>query len=225
MLQATSLSTQTTKPRLLLADDHGLVIEGFRKLLEADFDLVGTATDGHALLEQAQHLQPDVILLDISMPGLNGLEAARQLGRLVPESKLIFVTMHADQAFVTEAFRAGAYGYLLKHSAASELIFAIREVLKGNQYVTPMVTKGVLHAVLNAALGAPSKTFAGTLSARQREVLQLVAEGHTMKDIAERLRLSTKTVEYHKSRMMERLGLHTTAELTKYAISEGIITL
>lgn len=225
MVHAPQAPPKTAKPRLLLADDHTLVIEGFRRLLEADFDLVGTATDGRVLLAEAQRLQPDVILLDISMPVLNGLDAARQLRRLVPEAKLIFVTMHADRAFVTEAFRAGASGYLLKQSAASELVFAIKEVLKGNQYVAPMVTKGVLTAVLSGRPGPTPKAFAGSLTTRQREILQLVAEGRTLKEIAQQLNLSAKTVEYHKARMMERLGLHSTAELTRYAIAEGIITL
>ena len=220
-----TVGTKDTKPRLLLADDHALFLEGLSKLLEPDFAVVGAVKDGRTLLTEVQRLKPDAVLMDIAMPLLNGMEAARQLHKAVPESKVIFVTMHTDRTFVTEAFRAGASGYLLKQSAGSELVFAIREVLKGHQYVTPMVTKGVLHAVLTARSQQQPRVSSGTLTMRQREILELVAEGSSLKDIAARLNLSIKTVEYHKSRLMERLGFRSTAELTKYAITEGIISL
>ncbi len=209
-----------TKARILLADDHTLVVEGFRKLLEPEFDLVGTVEDGRALLEAAPKLQPDVILLDISMPLLNGIDAARRLKKMMPDVKLIFVTMHADPAYVTEAFRVGATGYVLKRSAAADLLQAVRTVLNGHYYVAPPITKDVLSSLLTS----PAERQPGPepLSPRQREVLQLVAEGHSLKEIADILKISAKTVEYHKAQIMQQLDLHTTAELTKYAIAHGL---
>jgi DNA-binding NarL/FixJ family response regulator len=208
------------RPRLLLADDHTLVVEGLKKLLENDFELVGTAEDGRALLAKAEELKPDVVLLDISMPLLNGIDAARQLSRKAPRMKIIFLTMHADAAYVTAAFRAGASGYLLKRSAAGELVRAIREVLNGCYYVTPLVTKDVLKPLLTPG---PARRQRFTLTVRQREVLQLVAEGRSMKEIASILHVSVKTVEFHKSRIAQVLGLRTTAEMTRYALENGII--
>ncbi len=209
-----------TKARILLADDHTLVVEGFRKILEPEFELVGTVEDGRALLEAAPKLQPDVILLDISMPLLNGIDAARRLKKMMPDVKLIFVTMHADPAYVTEAFRVGATGYVLKRSAAADLLQAVRTVLNGHYYVAPPITKDVL----NSLLASPAERQPGPepLSPRQREVLQLVAEGHSLKEIADILKISVKTVEYHKAQIMQQLDLHTTAELTKYAIAHGL---
>lgn len=210
------------RSRILLADDHLLVMEGLRKLLEDEHDLVGTVEDGVALVDMAKELDPDIILLDISMPMLNGIEAARKIKKLLPECKLIFVTMHGDSTYVIEAFRAGASGYLLKRSAASELSQAIRAVLNGQQYLSPLVTKDVLNPLLEPSQGIPARL--GTLTARQREVLQLVAEGRSAKEIASILKISVKTVEFHKSQIMEHVGLRTTAELTKYAISHGIVS-
>jgi DNA-binding NarL/FixJ family response regulator len=211
------------RARLLLADDHTLVLEGFRRLLEPEFELAGAVEDGRALVAAAQKLKPDVVLLDISMPLLNGIDAARQLKKIMPELKLIFLTMHADPAYVTEAFRVGASGYLLKRSAASELVNAIREVLRGRCYVTPLVTKDMLGSVLGPS---PERgTFSTDLTPRQREVLQLVAEGHSTKETATVLNISVKTVEFHKSRLTQRLGIRTTAELTKFAIQHGIVAV
>lgn len=211
------------RPRLLLVDDHTLVLEGLRKLLEPHCELVETAEDGRTLLRKAPQVKPDLVLLDISMPSLNGIDAARRLRELLPETKIIFLTMHADPAYVTEAFRAGASGYLLKRSAASELVNAVNEVLKGRSYVTPLVAEGMLTSMLRSPDG--SVTVPAGLSPRQREILQLVAEGHTSKEIAGLLNVSVKTVEYHKARLMERLGLRSTAELTRYAIRHGLVTL
>ena len=209
-----------TKPRVLLADDHTLVVEGFRKLLEEEFDLVGTVEDGRALLKTAPTLRPDVVLLDITMPSLNGIEAARQLKKMMPEVKIIFVTMHADPAYVTEGFRAGASGYLLKRSAAAELAQAIQAVLKGQHYVTPLITMDLVRTLID---GSPEhQPGLAPLTPRQREVLQLVAEGHSLKEIANTLKISVKTVEFHKAQIMEQLNLRTTAELTKYAIAHGL---
>jgi len=209
------------KPRLLLADDHTLVLEGLKKLLEAEFDLVGTAEDGRALLTAAQKLRPDLILLDISMPLLNGIDAARALRKTLPDSKVLFVTMHADPTYVTEAFHAGASGYLLKRSAARELTTAIHEVLKGRCYITPLVTRDVLQPLLRPP--ASRQRRSATLTDRQREVLQLVAEGRSIKEIASILHVSLKTVEFHKARICQTLGMRGTAELTKYALEHGLI--
>ena len=211
------------KPSVLMADDHSLILAGLRKLVEDDCEVVGTVEDGRALVEAAQKLRPDLILLDISMPLLNGLEAARQLRTLVPGSKLIFLTMHASLTYATEAFQAGAAGYLLKHSAAEELSQAIKSVLLGRHYLTPLITKEVMDSVLSPSTGERGTTTA--LTARQREVLQLVAEGKGTKEIATILRLSVKTVEFHKARLMQQLDLHTIADLTKYAITQGITSL
>jgi DNA-binding NarL/FixJ family response regulator len=211
------------RPSVLMADDHSLILAGLRKLVEADCDVVGTVEDGRALVEAAQRLRPDLILLDISMPLLNGLEAARQLRTLVPDSKLIFLTMHASPTYATEAFQAGASGYLLKHSAAEELSQAIKSVLQSRHYLTPLLTKEVMDSVLSPSTGERGKATA--LTARQREVLQLVAEGKGTKEIATILSLSIKTVEFHKARLMQQLDLHTIADLTKYAITQGITSL
>jgi DNA-binding NarL/FixJ family response regulator len=207
------------RPSILLADDHTLVADAFRKLLEADFEVIGAVEDGHALLDVAAAQQPDVILLDISMPLLNGIDAARRLKQALPRTKLLFVTMHADPAYVAEAFRAGASGYVLKRSAAAELLQAIRTVLDGQHYVTPLVTKEVVQTLLSNPSGEIGQV---PLSPRQREVLQLVAEGHSLKEIADILRISVKTVEFHKSQIMAQLNLRTTAELTKYALAHGL---
>ncbi len=210
------------RPRVRLADDHTMILAGLRSLLEPDFELVGTAEDGRALIEAAAQLKPDIILMDISMPLLNGLEAARQLKRVVPQTKIIFLTMHGDVSYVKEAFRVGASGYLIKRSAAPELLTAIHEVLKGRTYVTPLVTKDMLEAFFEPT--APLDKLTCKLTPRQREVLQLVAEGHSNKEIATILSVSTKTVEFHKYNLMQALGIRTTAELTQYAMRHGYIS-
>jgi len=211
-----------SRPRVLMADDHTLVLDGFRKLLEDRCEIVGVAEDGRTLLRMAQELQPDIVTLDISMPQLNGVDAARKLKKILPLTKLIFVTMHADPAYVNEAFKAGASGYLLKRSAGSELLQAIQSVMDGQCYVTPLVAKGLVKSVITGDRLAVSEDE--PLTARQREVLQLVAEGMTVKEIASTLNISPKTVEFHKSHIMTQLDLHTTAELTKYALVHGLLT-
>ncbi len=212
-----------SKPRVLLADDHKILIEGLRGLLEPEFELVDTVEDGRELLAAVEKYQPDVIVADISMPLLNGVEAARHILRDNPRAKIIFLTMHSDVAYAAEAFRLGASGYLLKRSAAGELVTAIREVLKGGVYVTPPIAKAMMSKSL---LGQPLEPSdpASSLTARQREVLQLVAEGRTIKEIASILNVSPKTVEFHKYRLMEQLNLRTTAELTQYAVKHGIVS-
>lgn len=214
-----------TRPRILMADDHSIVLAGLRKLVEEHCEVVGTVEDGRALIEAAKKLRPDIILLDIAMPLLNGLDAARQLVKLVPRSKLLFMTMQSSPTYATEAFKAGASGYLLKRSAVAELSQAIQTVLKGHYYITPLMTKDVLQSVLNSPESPPLKSILSGLTARQREVLQLLAEGKGTKDIATLLNLSVRTVEFHKSRIMEALDIHSTAELTQYAIAEGLISL
>jgi DNA-binding NarL/FixJ family response regulator len=210
-----------SRPRILLADDHTLVLDGFRKLLEEQYEIVGVAEDGRTLLQKARELQPDIVTLDISMPQLNGIDAARKLKKSFPRIKLIFVTMHADPAYVNEAFKAGASGYLLKRSAGSELLQAIQSAIDGQCYVTPLVAKGLVKSVITGVRPAVVKDE--PLTGRQREVLQLVAEGMTVKEIASTLNLSPKTVEFHKAQIMTHLDLHTTAELTKYALTHGLI--
>jgi DNA-binding NarL/FixJ family response regulator len=210
------------RPRILLADDHTLMLEGIRLMLEPEFHLVGSVEDGRALLAAARKLVPDVILLDISMPLLNGIDAAVQLRKILPSARMIFVTMHADTDYVTEAFRSGASGYLLKRAAASELLTAIREVLKGNYYVSPLVTRNTLGSLIASPLLARGK-LSHTLTPRQREVLQLVAEGHSRKEVAEILHISVKTVEFHKATLTRELHLRTAADFTRYAIEHGMI--
>lgn len=211
------------KTRLVIADDHTLVLEGLKRILESDFELVGAAENGRELLRICEELKPDVVLIDISMPLLNGIDAARHLLKTSPLTKIIFVTMHADSDYVAEAFRAGASGYLLKRSAATELVTAIHEVMKGRYYVTPLVTREALSPLFGGAL-EPRK-LSSTLTSRQREVLQLVAEGRSVKEIAIILKVSAKTVEFHKAALMERLDIHTTAELTRYAIGHGLVAV
>ncbi len=210
------------KPRILLADDHTLFVEALQKVLEAEFDLVGSVGDGRALLDAAPRLNPDVILLDLSMPLLNGIDAAQQLRRAVPDAKLVFLSMHGDPTYVTEAFRAGASGYVLKRANATELIHAINTALRGQVYISPLLAKGVLDPLLHQP-ASPSGLRA-ELTPRQREVLQLVAEGRSLKEIASILCVSVKTVEFHKTRIGKQLGLHTTVDLTKYAMSHGLVS-
>jgi DNA-binding NarL/FixJ family response regulator len=210
------------KPRVLLADDHTFVLEGFKKLLEEHCELVGAVEDGRALVDAVVDLQPQVVIMDISMPRLNGIEAAKKLKKLLPEVKLIFVTMHAETVYVNEAFRAGASGYLLKQSAATELAQAVQSVLNGNFYVTPLIARDVVTSFLN-----PEQSRSATmddLTARQREILQLVAEGFSAKEIADQLKISHRTVEFHKAKIMEQLHLHTTIDLVKYALAQGLVT-
>jgi len=208
---------------VLLADDHTIVAEGLRSLLEGEFEFVGTVGDGRALLDAAQKLKPDVIVADISMPLLNGLDAARHLKRAGATAKIIFLTMHAEAQFAAEAFRAGASGYLLKSSAGEELITAIHEVIKGRAYVTPLITRDVLSFLMGAA-GEPEQPSV-KLTPRQREVLQLIAEGRTMKEVASILNISARTVESHKYEMMDAIGVQTNAELVQYAIKIGLVTI
>ncbi len=210
------------RPTVLLADDHEVVIEGLRRILDPEFDIVGTVPDGRALVAAAARLNPDVIVADISMPLLNGVEAARQIKSAQKRIHIIFLTMHPDVTYITEALEAGSSGYVLKSSAGSELVTAIREALDGRCYVTPSIALPLEGALRDGLAGSQRKP--GVLTARQREVLQLVAEGRPVKEIAGILHLSSRTVEFHKYGIMRQLGLRTTAELTHYAIKHGILS-
>jgi DNA-binding NarL/FixJ family response regulator len=210
------------RPRVLLADDHRLLREAFAQLLAADCDVVGAVGDGRALVAAAQELRPDIVVLDNAMPLLNGLDAARQLKCLMPEVKLIFLTVSEDPDLAAEAFRVGAAGYLLKNSAASELFKAIQEVYQGRSYVTPLATQGLIGSLIREP--GPARG-AGQLTMRQREVLQLLAEGRTMKEIAHILAITSRTVAFHKYGMMEDLGIKTSAELVQFAIKHHIVTI
>lgn len=209
------------KPRVLLADDHGLVLAGLRRLVEDSCEVVGTVEDGRSLIEAAQRLEPDLILLDIAMPLLNGIDAARQIRKLCPNTKLIFLTMQTSPTYATEAFQAGASGYLLKRSAPMELPLAIEAALRGQHYITPAIAKPVLERALRAD-DPSTPSIKVDLTPRQREVLQLIGEGKATKEIAALLNISVKTVEFHKARLMEELGFHSTAELMRYAITQGL---
>jgi DNA-binding NarL/FixJ family response regulator len=207
-------------PRILLADDHPMVLEGVAKLVEEFGEVVGRVEDGRALLEAAPRIMPDVVVMDISMPRLNGLEAARHLQKLVPQCRIIFLTMHADPMYVAEAFEAGASGYLLKQSAGYELKKAVHTVLGGGRYLTLQIRK---KQALHAPLSKKGRPTYKQLTPRQREVLQLIAEGCSTKTIAILLNISIKTVEFHKSRIMETLGIYTIPGLTKHALSRGLV--
>lgn len=207
-------------PRILLADDHPMVLEGVAKLVEDFGEVVGKVEDGRALLEAASRLKPDVVVMDISMPGLNGLDAARQLQKIVPHCKIVFLTMHADSTYMTAAFEAGASGYLLKRSAGSELEQAVNTMLAVGHYVTPLAMAGDILPMDPLRRQAPSFK---QLTPRQREVLQLIAEGCSTKAIATLLNISVKTVEFHKFNVMETLGRHTIPELTRFAFAHGLV--
>ena len=208
-----------SRPRVLLADDHTLLLGAFEKLLSEDCDVVGQVSDGRALVAAAEELKPDIVVLDISMPLLNGLEAARQIKRKLPGTKLVFVTMNEDTDLAADAFRAGASGYLLKQSATSELMAAIRQVMEGRSYVTPLITEGLMGSLMNHDESAPGHE----LTPRQREVLQLLAEGRSMKEVASLLSLTPRTVAFHKYRIMEQLKIKSSAELVQYAVKHHIV--
>jgi DNA-binding NarL/FixJ family response regulator len=205
------------RPKILLADDHALLLDAFRALLEPEFEVVGTATDGRSLLEQFSRLKPDVVVIDVGMPLLNGLDAGRQIKAQQRSVKLIYLTMNPEPDLASEALRLGASGYVLKSSAASELKQAINEALRGRSYITPLITQDVVGLLLEHRERPPE------LTARQREVLQLLAEGRSMKEAAAILSVTPRTVAFHKYRMMEQLHLKTSAELVQYAVKHGIV--
>lgn len=210
------------RPRVLLGDDHAIVLEGLRRILEPDLDIVGTVENGRALVAAAGEFRPDLIVTDISMPLLNGIEATEQIKKVLPRTKVIFLTMHLDVAYATQAVEAGASGYVLKHSVSTELLTALQEVLKGGMYISPRIA-----AEVNEALASRTRRrgVAVKLTPRQREVLQLVAEGRTFDEIARILHISPRTVQFHKYGMMNALGVRRSAELIQYAIKHRIVSV
>jgi DNA-binding NarL/FixJ family response regulator len=212
-----------SKPRILIADDHQILAEGVRNLLEKEFDIVGVLADGRELLSAAVEHRPDVIVTDIAMPSLNGIEAAAQIRDMGVKAKVIYLTQHRDVAYARRAMEAGAAGFVLKHSASSELLMAVREALQGRTYITPMIAGELLQSYREDESGRHNSVQ--RLTTRQQEVLQLIAEGNSAKEVASVLRISIRTAEAHKARILEALGLESTAALVKYAIRNGIITV
>ena len=207
------------RTRVLLADDHKIILDGLKKLLEPEFEIVGTVEDGRALVSAALEWSPEVIVVDISMPLLNGIEAVRQIRKSNPSVKIVFLTMHPDVTYAIRAFEAGASGYVLKHAASSELLSAISEALKGRTFVTPMIAKELIESYREGRFHLEESH---QLTDRQREILQLLAEGHAPKEIAQILNISPRTVEFHKYSLMEKLHLKTVSALIQYAIKQGI---
>lgn len=211
-----------TRPRVLLADDHQIMAEGLRSLLELEFEVVAVVSDGRELVAAAKMHRPEVIVADISMPTLNGIEAAVQLRNAGVTAKVIFLTMHREVAYARRAMEAGACGFVPKHSAPSELVTAMREALRGQTYVSPMIAGELLESYREC----PGKQDElSRLTRRQREVLQLLAEGRSAKEVAAVLKISPRTAEFHRARILEALGIQTTAELVQYAIRHDIISL
>jgi len=208
------------RARLLLADDHTLVMEGFRRILESEFDIVGAVEDGKTLVSEASRLKPEVILVDISLPGLNGMEAARQIKRNLPKAKIVFLTMHADLTYLRDAMRLEASGYLLKSSAGRELLKAVREVLAGQTYFAPELANAIPEPKLKQA---GQRGVVPDLTARQVEVLRLIGEGLTNDDIAGALDITERTVRFHRSEIARKLGISGTPALTQYAVIHGIV--
>ena len=208
------------RTRVILADDHKMILDAIKHLLEPEFEVVGTFSDGHALVEGAPALKPNVIVLDVGMPNLNGLSAGQRLRQSLPNTKLIYLTMNHDPDVAAEAFRLGAKGFLLKSSAGSELIEAIRTAVRGGSYVTPLMTEDVLGSFVHHFKNLKSTNH---LTLRQKEVLQLLAEGRSMKEAAYILNVSPRTVAFHKYTMMEHLQIRTSAELVQYAMHNQLL--
>lgn len=210
------------RARVLIADDHQVFAEALRGILEPEFDVVAIVADGRAMLEAAQQKRPDVIVADVSMPALNGIEAAARLSDLGVTSKVVFLTMHREIDYARRALESGASGYVLKHAAAAELVAALRDALQGGTYVSPMIAGELFQSYRESSdRGDPSRR----LTVRQREVLQLVAEGRSSKEVAALLKISVRTAEAHKARLLHTLGLDSTAELVHYAIRNGVISV
>lgn len=207
------------RPRIILADDHTLVLDALKNLIEPEFEVVGTFNDGQALVEAAQALNPSVVVLDIGMPTMNGLNAGQRLKQMMPMVKLVYLTMNHDPDVAGEAFRLGASAFVLKNSAAIELLQAIRKVVRGGYYVTPLMTKGMDGSVVQYFKQRKAKY---PLTLRQKEVLQLLAEGRSMKEVAFVLNVSPRTVAFHKYTMMEHLQIRSNAELIEYALRSSL---
>jgi len=213
------------KIRIFLAEDHTIVRKGIRTLLESEenIEVVGEAADGREVLKKIEGLNPDVVLMDISMPQLNGLEATRQLKKAMPDVKVLVLTVHLNEEYIYHALRAGASGYLVKHVDVTELITAVNAVYRGESYLSPSVSRKVIDEYIRKAEENMGEDSLDYLTSREREVLQLIAEGHTNKEIGDLLSISVKTVEAHRANLMGKLDLHSTAELTRYAIRKGVI--
>lgn len=207
--------------RVMLADDHRMFSEGLARLLKAQFEIVGIVENGRDLITAAERLQPDVILLDISMSSLNGIEAARRIQKIPHPPKIVFLTMHEDASYATAAFQAGASGFVLKRSAPAEIITAVREAMRGRTYVSPLVDSILVKTLMKGI--EHLEKLKPELTSRQREILQLLAEGKSAKEISAILNISARTVEFHKYRIMAATGVRTIAELTRYAIAHGIV--
>jgi DNA-binding NarL/FixJ family response regulator len=209
------------RARVVMADDHKMIVDALRRVIEPEFEVVETVGDGRALLTAVETHKPDVIVVDVSMPLLNGIEATRKIKKTNPRVKVIILTMHDSPEFASQAMEAGVSGYVLKHSASEELVQAIREVLRGNHYITPLIAKGLMQVFINGrdSTGEPAKLLSG----REREVLQLVAEGKTMKEVGSVMNISAKTVEFHKYNIMKKLGVSSSAELVRYAVKYGLV--
>jgi DNA-binding NarL/FixJ family response regulator len=209
--------------RIVLADDHTIVRAGFRALLGRfpDVEVVGEASNGHEALRLIRELEPDLALVDISMPELNGLETTARAAKQCPRTRVIILSMHSDEEYVRQGLASGAAGYLLKNASEGELELAVRAVARGDKWLSPGVSRGVIEAFARAADAQPGRSR--VLTSRQREVLQLVAEGHSTKEIAGRLALSVKTVETHRAQVMQRLGIHSVQGLVRYAIRVGLV--
>jgi DNA-binding NarL/FixJ family response regulator len=212
-----------SKPRILLADDHMLILDGLRHLLERHYDLVGTVQDGHSVVTAARRFQPDLVLMDVAMPVLNGLQAGRRLREQMPNVKLLYVSMYAETPYVEEALRIGASGYVLKRSGWEDLSRAIEAVLAGRQYISPELSAALQQPAIQppTAPDGPMRS----LTERQRQILRLVAGGYTAKEIGRMLHITSKTVEFHKGRMMRQLQLQSTVELARYALTHGLSNL
>ena len=208
------------RARIILADDHNILVDTFKAFLEPHFDVVGTFADGHQLVQNAPALEPDVIVLDVGMPIMNGLIAGQRLKQVLPRVKLIYLTMNQDPDVAAEAFRLGASGYLVKTSAASELVHAIKEVLLARSYVTPLMTKDMVGSFIQ---NFKRRKVRHKLTLRQREVLQLLAEGRSMKEVAYHLNVTPRTIAFHKYTMMDQLDLKSSAELIQYAMKSSIL--
>ncbi len=223
------MMTMKTALRVLIVDDHTIVRQGLRKLLESegDIEIVGEAADGRDAVAKAADLAPSVVLLDISMPGLNGLEAIRQIMKRSPKTRVLVLSMHKNEAYVLQALRHGASGYVLKESASEEIVTALRALGRGESYLSPSISRVVIDDYLRINSGGEQagRTLYESLTAREREIFQLLAEGLKNHEVAERLHVSVKTVETHRAHVMEKLGLNNIAELVKYAIEIGIVQL
>lgn len=208
-----------TRPRVLLADDHVLLLEAFRRLLEPEFEVVDSVSDGAQLVEAALRLAPDVVVTDVSMPRMGGIEAARRLRGILPSARIVFLTVNEDAQLAAEAFRLGASGWVLKSSTATELVQAVRAALRRRRYLTPLIAGGDIDALPLPAFGRPASE---QLTPREREVLHLLAEGKAMKEVAAVLGITPRTVAFHKYRMMETLGIRSSAELVRFAVRSGL---